>query len=156
MPDTSSSATLQAQLEQFNNQLHPSTTPAAAEQARRVLTALSDGTGILTVDEEDVIAVLKTPGLITTGNARTNDVIQAAQQAVANCPIPLHSARAAIVALAISTHSRKQLFIQVKQAVEHVTASIASDALIVFGTTQDPSLGEDAHVSVIAAGLPQD
>lgn len=155
MTDTSSSATLQAQLEQFNNQLHPRTTPAAAEQARRVLAALSDGTGILAVDEEDVIAVLKTPGLITTGNARSNDVTQAAQQAVANCPIPLHSARAAIVALAFSTHSPKQ-FIQVKQAVEHVTASIASDALIVFGTTQDPSLGEDAHVSVIAAGLPQD
>lgn len=142
-------------LKQFSQRLHPQTSPAAAEHARKTIAALLEDPSIapLMFDWEDFLVMMnEADGLLTTSYAQAGDVEQAAAQAIAACTVQINTAYSAIVLLSFSSLDTMKLT-QVKQAVNKVKTSIAGDVNFISAATIDPTLGTNVGVTIIAGGL---
>lgn len=149
---------IQTLLEIFNQKLHPSTTPAAAEQARSALTVLTAGTGFFTLDVEDLQFALDAPGAIATANACASGAErakQAAEQALAAIVgVELGKASGLIILFTAGSREKFQ-FRECKDALDVVSKHCSEELNIQFGAHEDSGLGDDICVTLIFTGLPQ-
>ncbi len=111
----------------------------------------------MNVDFEDVRTVMGEPGKAMMGTATAGGPDRAriaAEQAVA-CPllegVDLSGAKGVLVLITASKGSLK--LSESKLAMNTIRNFASPDALVIYGTAYDDSLGEDIRVTVVATGL---
>ncbi len=111
----------------------------------------------MNVDFEDVRTVMGEPGKAMMGTATAGGPDRAriaAEQAVA-CPllegVDLSGAKGVLVLITASKGSLK--LSESKLAMNTIRDFASPDALVIYGTAYDDSLGEDIRVTVVATGL---
>ena len=111
----------------------------------------------MNVDFEDVRTVMGEPGKAMMGTATSGGPDRAriaAEQAVA-CPllegVDLSGAKGVLVLITASKGSLK--LSESKLAMNTIRAFASPDALVIYGTAYDDSLGDDIRVTVVATGL---
>jgi cell division protein FtsZ len=111
----------------------------------------------MNVDFEDVRTVMGEPGKAMMGTATAGGPDRAriaAEQAVA-CPlldgVDLSGAKGVLVLITASKGSLK--LSESKLAMNTIRAFASPDALVIYGTAYDDSLGDDIRVTVVATGL---
>ena len=111
----------------------------------------------MNVDFEDVRTVMGEPGKAMMGTATAGGPDRAriaAEQAVA-CPllegVDLSGAKGVLVLITASKGSLK--LAESKLAMNTIRAFASADALVIYGTAYDDSLGDDIRVTVVATGL---
>jgi cell division protein FtsZ len=113
--------------------------------------------GELNVDFNDVRSVMGEPGKAMMGTARASGPDRAriaAEQAVASPlleGIDLSGARGVLVLITASKENFK--LAETKLAMNTIRAYAAPEAMVIFGTAYDDTLGEDLRVTVVATGL---
>ncbi len=111
----------------------------------------------MNVDFEDVRTVMGEPGKAMMGTATAGGPDRAriaAEQAVA-CPllegVDLSGAKGVLVLITASKGSLK--LSESKLAMNTIRAFASPDALVIYGTAYDDSLGDEIRVTVVATGL---
>ncbi|MCB2005742.1 MAG: cell division protein FtsZ [Burkholderiaceae bacterium] len=111
----------------------------------------------MNVDFEDVRTVMGEPGKAMMGTATADGPDRAriaAEQAVA-CPllegVDLSGAKGVLVLITASKGSLK--LSESKLAMNTIRAFASPDALVIYGTAYDDSLGDQIRVTVVATGL---
>jgi cell division protein FtsZ len=111
----------------------------------------------MNVDFEDVRTVMGEPGKAMMGTATAGGPDRAriaAEQAVA-CPllegVDLSGAKGVLVLITASKGSLK--LSESKLAMNTIRAFASPDALVIYGTAYDDSLGDQIRVTVVATGL---
>ncbi|PIP50261.1 MAG: cell division protein FtsZ [Candidatus Brennerbacteria bacterium CG11_big_fil_rev_8_21_14_0_20_43_10] len=115
--------------------------------------------GLINVDFSDVKTIMQNsgPALLGIGMAKGKDrAHDAANRAIGSPLLDMTMENAHHVLLNIS--SREGLtMLEVQQAAQTITASIAQDARVIFGATFDHRLGKgDMKITVIATGFGED
>jgi cell division protein FtsZ len=113
--------------------------------------------GAMNVDFNDVRSVMGEPGKAMMGTAQASGPDRAriaAEQAVASPlleGVDLSGARGVLVLITASKENFK--LVESKLAMNTIRAYAAPDAMVIFGTAYDESMGDDLRVTVVATGL---
>ncbi|MGC9163045.1 MAG: cell division protein FtsZ [Thiomonas sp.] len=112
--------------------------------------------GLINADFEDVKSVMGEPGKAMMGTAVASGPDRArlaAEQAVV-CPlldgVDLSGAKGVLVNITADDSLRLS---ETREAMNAIRAYAAPDANIIFGTVNDPSMGDSLRVTVLATGL---
>ena len=121
------------------------------------ITGLITTPGLINLDFADVKSVMQGAGsaLMGTGQARGEDrAIQAAEMAISS---PLLETRIdGAHGVLISIQGGQDLGIhEINEAARLVHEAVHADANIIFGTVIDDALGDEVHITVIAAGFDE-
>ena len=114
--------------------------------------------GQINLDFEDVRTVMGTRGtaMMGSGEAEGPDRAVTAASMAVTCPllegVELRGAKGLLVNITAQEGIRMS---EVRSAMETIKNYADSDALIVFGTVYDDSMGDKVRVTVIATGLDQ-
>ncbi len=115
--------------------------------------------GLINADFEDVKSVMGEPGKAMMGTAVASGPDRArlaAEQAVV-CPlldgVDLSGAKGVLVNITADDSLRLG---ETREAMNAIRAYAAPDANIIFGTVNDPSMGDSLRVTVLATGLSRD
>ncbi|GAB3661256.1 cell division protein FtsZ [Glycomyces tarimensis] len=122
------------------------------------ITDLITTPGLINLDFADVKSVMSGAGsaLMGIGSARgENRAVEAARAAIESPLLEQSMEGAHGVLLSIAGGSDLGLF-EINDAAELVSDCAHTDANIIFGAVIDDALGEEARVTVIAAGFEQD
>jgi cell division protein FtsZ len=111
--------------------------------------------GLINLDFADVKAVMKDAGpawmSIGIGSAKTR-AVEAAREALASPLLDVSIEGAKGVLFNVSGGSNLSLF-EVNEAAEVIRSAVDPDANIIFGVSQDPSMGEEVRITLIATGF---
>jgi cell division protein FtsZ len=112
--------------------------------------------GEINLDFADVRRVMQDagPALLAIGRASGEDRAAQAARAAVSSPLLDVSIEGAKGVLFNVTGSRNLGLHELHAAALVISEVVAPDAEIIFGTTIDPSLGDEVKVTVIATGLP--
>jgi cell division protein FtsZ len=112
--------------------------------------------GMINADFEDVKTVMGEPGKAMMGTAVSSGVDRArlaAEQAVV-CPlldgVDLSGAKGVLVNITADDSLKLS---ETREAMNAIRAYAAPDAHIIFGTVNDPTMGDSLRVTVLATGL---
>lgn len=124
-------------------------------RAVRGISELITRPGYINVDFADLRAIMKDSGTANMGvgyGSGPNRTHLALEDAI-NSPVigmPIHGAKRILFSIASKT-SKDITMLEVQDIASNITKMVSSDAQIIFGTTQDPSLkSEDIRLTVIA------
>ncbi len=143
--------------------------PTALEAFARADAVLTDGVrgigdlvvrpGLVNLDFADVCAVLRGGGRAVMGLGVGYGPQRAAQavEAAARSPLIAQSSIGGARGVLISFTIDPRLGLgRIHEAAARVQAEVDDDAEILFGVSVDPTLHEEVHVSIVAAGLPEE
>jgi cell division protein FtsZ len=142
--------------------------PTALEAFARADAVLSDGVrgigelvvrpGLVNLDFADVCAVLRGGGRAVMGlgvGHGPHRAVQAVEEAARSPLLAQSSIEGARGVLLSFTVDPKLGLGRIHEAAARVQAEVDDDAEILFGVCVDPTLHDEVHVSIVAAGLPQ-
>jgi cell division protein FtsZ len=112
--------------------------------------------GLINLDFADVQAVIDIKGraMMGTGEAHgEQSAINAAEAAIANPLLDVASIKGAKGVLINITGGKDMTLFEVDEAASRVRAEVAPEALTLFGSTFDETMGGKIRVSVVATGL---
>ncbi|HEY8430432.1 MAG TPA: cell division protein FtsZ [Sandaracinaceae bacterium] len=145
----------------------PGPEPTALEAFARADRVLADGVrgigelvtrpGLVNLDFADLRAVLKDGGraVMGTGIGRGRDrAVRAVEEAVRSPLLAHGSIEGARGALMSFTIDPRLGLARIHEAAARVQAEVDDDAEILFGVRVDPSLVDEVHVTIVAAGMP--
>ncbi|MCE9517417.1 cell division protein FtsZ, partial [Candidatus Nomurabacteria bacterium] len=110
--------------------------------------------GLINVDFADVRTVMKNSGSALMGigiASGDNRAKIAAEQAISSplLEVSIDGAKGVLFTVAGGSIS----MIEVQEAADIITASIDPDSKVIFGAIEDPTLGDDIKVTVVATGF---
>lgn len=125
------------------------------QQGVRGISELITVSGLVNVDFADVKAIMKDTGSALMGigaGSGENRAVEAAKAAISSPLLDISIEGAKGILFTITGGSDLGM-LEINEAAKIITSSADPDAKVIFGAVIDEALGEDVHVTVIAAGF---
>ncbi|MEM9776315.1 MAG: cell division protein FtsZ [Chloroflexota bacterium] len=146
-------------LDQVKTRTHLEKAWAQANKLRHncvyIIEQLTQYPSIINIDFADVKAILNNKGasLFTHGIGKGDEKIQQAVQNALICPWLGHSIVGAKNLLMHIVVPVDQPFLDIVEVANKITASVGSQASIIWGVSEDPCLGDEIHILLLATGF---